>query len=77
MPVYEYYCPQCECKFELLRPISRADDGAACTCCNRPAKRIFSRFASFSKGSGGETSPIAGAGSSCSGCSAASCSTCH
>ncbi|MBM3154581.1 MAG: zinc ribbon domain-containing protein [Chloroflexi bacterium] len=77
MPVYEYYCPQCEYKFELLRPISKADGDAACTRCNRPSKRVLSRFASFSKDSSGESAPIAGTGSSCSGCNATSCSTCH
>ena len=25
MPIYEYYCPQCERDFEVIRPVSRSD----------------------------------------------------
>ncbi|MBM3119039.1 MAG: zinc ribbon domain-containing protein [Chloroflexi bacterium] len=77
MPIYEYSCPDCNCKFELLRSINKANEDASCPRCQHTAKRVFSRFASFSKGSGGESMPIAGTGNSCTGCSASSCSTCH
>lgn len=30
MPLYEYYCPTCDSKFEALRPLGRRDDPAAC-----------------------------------------------
>ena len=77
MPIYEYLCPECDCKFELLRSVNKAEDNASCPKCKHSAKRVFSRFASFSKGDGGESAPIAGTGSSCSGCSSSSCSSCN
>ncbi|MFC2058752.1 FmdB family zinc ribbon protein [Chloroflexota bacterium] len=76
MPIYEYVCPKCESKFELLRSLSRSEEEAPCPGCKIPACRVLSTFAAFSKGSGESSEPIGG-GSSCSGCSATSCSTCH
>jgi putative FmdB family regulatory protein len=76
MPIYEYLCPECACKFELLRSVSGANEDASCPKCRHKAKRVFSRFASFSKGADGESTPIAGS-SSCSGCTSSSCSSCH
>jgi putative FmdB family regulatory protein len=76
MPVYEYRCPECALKFELLRPMSKVNEDAACPRCNNGAKRILSTFAAFSKGSSGEPAPVAG-GSGCSTCSATSCASCH
>ncbi len=76
MPIYEYICPECDCKFELLRSVSKSNESASCPKCKGSAKRVFSRFASFSKGNGGESTPVAGTGSSCAGCSSASCSSC-
>jgi len=75
MPIYEYACPDCESKFELLRPVSQAQEGAACPRCRGAAERILSAFCSVSKDANGLTAPIGG--SSCSSCSAGSCSTCH
>ena len=60
MPLYEYYCPQCETRFELLRPMSRADDSATCPNGHQRAKRVLSVFSSVSKGAVGETMPIGG-----------------
>jgi putative FmdB family regulatory protein len=77
MPIYEYLCPECSCKFELLRSVNKADESAACPKCKHDAKRVFSRFASFSRGESGEATSIAGAGSSCSGCTSSSCGSCH
>lgn len=76
MPIYEYVCSGCGLKFELLRPISKSDEGAICPNCHESAERILSAFACFSKSNGGVSSPIAGAGSSCSSCAASSCDTC-
>ena len=77
MPVYEYVCSDCGLKFELLRPLSQANQGASCPRCHKSAERIFSTFASFSGSDSGETAPISGAGSSCASCSAASCDSCN
>ena len=77
MPIYEYCCPNCNKNFELLRPLSKADENVSCPKCQSVAKKIFSRFASFSRDNNGASVPVAGTGSSCSGCSANSCSNCH
>lgn len=76
MPIYEYQCSECGCKFEKRRPIDQADAAIACPQCGcEHARRGLSRFAAFSKGSGGTTSAVAGSGG-CSGCSSHSCGTC-
>jgi putative FmdB family regulatory protein len=76
MPVYEYYCKRCQQRFELLRPVSRMDDPAACPEGHAGATRVLSTFAAFSQGDGG-ASEVIGGGSPCSGCAADSCSTCN
>ena len=41
MPSYEYRCPKCKTKFELLRPIAARDDEATCPKCKATTpKRI-------------------------------------
>lgn len=77
MPIYEYCCPKCNHKFELLCSLSQADEDVSCPQCQSTAKRMFSRFASFAKDSSGVSAPVAGTGSSCGGCSANSCNGCH
>lgn len=76
MPIYEYFCPDCKCRFEQLRPVSRADEAANCPCCKKAVKRVPSKFASFAKTSDGGSAPIGGA-SSCGTCGSGGCSTCH
>ncbi|MFB0557094.1 MAG: zinc ribbon domain-containing protein, partial [Dehalococcoidia bacterium] len=49
MPIYEYFCPNCKLKFELLRPLSQSDKIASCPHCHTNAKRMLSSFASPSK----------------------------
>ena len=75
MPIYEYVCPECKLKFEQMRPLSQADEDSPCPQCHKPAKRVFSRFASFSRGDDGSTTPLSG-GSPCSTCGSTDCSTC-
>lgn len=41
MPIYEYYCEDCDFKFELLQSI-KADQSAECPKCNKLAKRQIS-----------------------------------
>ncbi len=76
MPIYEYLCPECKCKFEVRKPFDQAGSETNCPKCGKTASRLFSRFASFSKDSAGISSPIAGAGSSCDSCSASNCASC-
>ena len=75
MPIYEYVCPHCDGKFELLRRLSQADEEVSCPHCHNRAKRVLSTFASFSKGDDGQSNPLGG--SSCTSCSATSCDPCH
>lgn len=74
MPIYEYVCPKCEAKFELLRPLSQATEPASCPHCQEVAERVLSTFACFSTDESGLSSPLGE--SSCASCSAASCDTC-
>ncbi len=75
MPLYEYYCRDCRTRFELLRPMSRMDDPAACPGGHGGSQRVLSTFAAVTKGEGGEYQPVAGAGG-CAGCGGGSCGTC-
>ena len=75
MPLYEYVCPKCDLKLELLRSISQSDEEASCPHCQHGAKRVLSTFASFSKSDSGVTTSLGG--SSCNSCSATSCDSCH
>jgi putative FmdB family regulatory protein len=64
MPIYEYVCASCDTKFEMLRPMSRANEKAACPECKHESERVLSTFACCSTDSTGMTSSIAGSGSS-------------
>ena len=75
MPIYEYVCPDCELKFERLRPLARAGEGAECPRCHKPAERVLSTFASFTRDASGLTTSLGG-GSSCDSCGASSCDSC-
>jgi putative FmdB family regulatory protein len=69
MPIYEYLCPACQRKFDLLRPFSRADELAACPVCQRTdTKRCLSTFAAHSRSTGGATTTVAGTGGGCGNC---------
>jgi len=49
MPVYEYYCRDCEEKFDLLRPIVKADDPASCPEGHPSASRTITLFATIGR----------------------------
>lgn len=77
MPIYEYLCPECDTKFEKMRPLSQSDQPAECPSCKKPARRKMSVFSAFSASLGGVPKTVPGAGSSsCSSCSSGSCSAC-
>ncbi len=76
MPLYEYVCTDCDNRFELIRPVSRATESASCPTCRKDAERALSRFACFTTDDSGAPVPVGG-GSACSACSASSCSTCN
>ena len=76
MPIYEYYCPACKQKFELLRSFSRSEEPVCCPECKTDSKKILSKFASFSKDSGGTVTPVSGSGGGCSTCGSSGCTSC-
>ena len=41
MPIYEYLCPKCNIKQEIICPISYIDKEWKCTICGSLLKRIF------------------------------------
>ena len=44
MPIYEYFCSECNLRFEMLRPLSEANQMTACSYCHNPVERIPSSF---------------------------------
>jgi len=72
MPIYEYYCADCNEKFESLRSMSEADTPIDCiNCGNSHTSRTITVFFAQSAGK-----IIAGNAPNCSSCSASSCSNC-
>ena len=45
MPIYEYYCADCNFDFEVMRSVSQLDDPANCEKCGKQAQRQLSNFA--------------------------------
>lgn len=76
MPLYEYFCRHCQVKFELLRPMSRWEEPATCPSGHADALRLLSLFASYSKGSDGAMTAVAGTGGGCAGCGGGHCAAC-
>lgn len=77
MPLYEYHCDDCECKFEVLRSFSRADEPVSCLeCQGSHTSRAISLFSAVSKGGDGGESSRSLTGGGCSGCAATGCATC-
>jgi putative FmdB family regulatory protein len=73
MPLYEYYCPVCERKFELLRSMSRSNEPATCPSGHEGAERVISVFSALTKSPDGEVSSVA---SSCASCTTGDCGGC-
>lgn len=46
MAVYEYLCPKCNREFEVMRPISKADEPASCPKCGTTGEKLVSVFLS-------------------------------
>lgn len=49
MPIYEYYCPVCQAKFEHFRSMSRRDEPIACPEGHEGGYRVVALCASFTK----------------------------
>ncbi len=79
MPIYEYLCSKCQCKFELLRAMSHSEDKAQCPGCGSEAERAPSRFTSKSEGLPDFVGSSVGAssgGGGCGSCSSTNCGSC-
>jgi putative FmdB family regulatory protein len=46
MAIYEYFCPQCRKVFEMMRPMSQADNPVFCSDCKHQGEKLLSVFAS-------------------------------
>ena len=44
MPIYEYYCANCDAEFDLMRPVSQLDEPAPCAACGQAGQRLLSNF---------------------------------
>ncbi len=73
MPLYEYHCPTCDTRFELLVPMSRSSAAAMCPAGHPGAPRVVSVFATHTKGENGSVSALAGGGGGCGSCSGGAC----
>lgn len=66
MPLYEYQCPACGHRFEILQRLGEGGDELACPECARPRpERKLSTFASST--SSGDASTPAASGACCRG----------
>jgi len=74
MPIYEYYCDNCEKDFEYL--IFGKEQPNCPSCNSKKVNKLMSTCGFVSKGSAGETVSSSAGTSSCSGCAATSCTTC-
>ena len=52
MPIYEYECEKCACKFELKRRFGEDDGSPSCPQCQGKVHQLFSPPAIIFKGSG-------------------------
>lgn len=63
MPLYEYQCPACGHRFEVLQRVGAGADGVACPRCERPGpEKKLSTFASGGSGEGASAAPAGGCG---------------
>ncbi|HZS76592.1 MAG TPA: zinc ribbon domain-containing protein [Ktedonobacteraceae bacterium] len=54
MPLYEYYCPDCKSKFEMLVSYQHADEVVCTKCRSEKVRRLLSVFARPVSASAGE-----------------------
>jgi putative FmdB family regulatory protein len=52
MPIYEYECEKCACRFELKRRFSEDAGSLCCPKCRGKVRQLFSTSAILFKGSG-------------------------
>ncbi|MBM3151314.1 MAG: zinc ribbon domain-containing protein [Chloroflexi bacterium] len=74
MPIYEYTCEACEKTFEVLRPMSQADEPIPCAVCG--GKHTRRKLSVFFAESGGKAVAGTSGGCDCGACSSHDCSSC-
>ncbi|MFQ5612331.1 MAG: zinc ribbon domain-containing protein [Anaerolineae bacterium] len=75
MPLYEYYCADCQTRFEALRPISKADAQIQCRECESiKTSRVPSVVAAYTGGSARSSEPGLNVGGCCGGRGGCACS---
>lgn len=75
MPLYEYYCNDCQVKFSALRSMSKSDDPIQCKECeSMHTSRALSLIAAPTQGPGETKVYKMNAHSSGCGCGSATCS---
>jgi putative FmdB family regulatory protein len=75
MPLYEFYCKSCDCRFEVRRSFSQGTADVRCPdCAGDEVQRVFTPVAMFSSGGNG-VSAIGGA-SGCGSCTITNCAGC-
>ena len=52
MPTYEYKCPDCDHRFQIVRGIKDEDPGYKCEKCDKEMSRVFALSGFSLKGSG-------------------------
>jgi putative FmdB family regulatory protein len=62
VPVYEFYCPACGVRFEVLRPRDRMEEDALCPAGHRTANRVLSLVAATPRVAASAGAPEAAAG---------------
>ena len=62
MPVYDYKCPKCGHRFDLLRSMSARDEDVRCPKCGGEVVRVYEGRWGCAKAGGGEC------GGNCQGC---------
>lgn len=74
MPLYEFFCPTCECCFEVRRSMREGTADVTCpTCAEANVRRVYTPVIAFSSGQGG-VSAIGASG--CGSCAQSSCAGC-
>jgi putative FmdB family regulatory protein len=63
MPLYEYRCPECGHRFEILQKMGHGAEGLTCPHCGAgKVEKQFSTFAAASPSGGGASAGAAAAG---------------
>ena len=76
MPLYEYYCPKCASKYELLRPMDRSDEPGTCPKGHAAGARTITTFAAVTKGGSPSAAMDARSGAGCA-CGGGGCGCGH